>query len=325
MKKLTLGVAFLIFAMLCAAPVVFAESSPSPAAPGAPSGFVALAPILGLTDANSTSVINSGSFANFFNNLYKYLIGLAAILAIIEIIWGGLEISTQDSVSKQSNGKERITQAIIGLILVLSPVLVFSIINPSILNLSLGIDKLDTVTPASNNSDGSTGNQPSVIDPASGCNVVGSNGLFKTASCPNQAAANSFNCNDPALSQVVPACKSIDPITHACLDQTITIYCAGGKSPTLTYYIYLGKLSLSTPSVAKQTIISSQKATFDSFIASCKAAGGVPSDPPSTVFTGMSTIPCTADMNIPPINVSIYGTNGEARCLTSKLTCNAPS
>lgn len=107
-------------------------------------GFTALAPITGLTDSGSTSVINSNSLANFFNNLYKYLIGLAAALAVIEIIWGGLEISTQDSVSKQSDGRERIKQAILGLILVLSPVLVFSIINPSILNLSLNLPELDT-------------------------------------------------------------------------------------------------------------------------------------------------------------------------------------
>lgn len=110
------------------------------------SGFTALAPIPGLTDTAVTSAVNAGSLADFFNNLYKYLIGLAAVLAIIEIIWGGLEISTKDSVSKQSDGKERITQALLGLVLVLAPVLVFSIINPSILNLSLNLPKLNTLT-----------------------------------------------------------------------------------------------------------------------------------------------------------------------------------
>ena len=82
--------------------------------------------------------------ATFFNNLYKYLIGLAAALAVIMIIWGGLEYSTQDSISKKSDGKQRIYDAIFGLVLVLSPVLVFSIINPSILNLSLNLKPLDT-------------------------------------------------------------------------------------------------------------------------------------------------------------------------------------
>lgn len=116
-----------VFLSLGLAPHVFAQ------------GFVPLAAIPGLTDIQP----DAGGLASFFNNLYKYLIGLAAVLAIIEIIWGGLEISTKDSVSKQSDGKERITQAIFGLVLVLSPVLVFSIINPSILNLSLNLPPLE--------------------------------------------------------------------------------------------------------------------------------------------------------------------------------------
>ena len=113
-----------------------------------PEGFTALAPIPGLTETGS-AVVDSTSLTIFFNNLYKYLIGLAAILAVIEIIWGGLEIATKDSVSKQTDGKNRITQAIFGLVLVLSPVVVFSIINPSILNLSLNLTALDTASKTS--------------------------------------------------------------------------------------------------------------------------------------------------------------------------------
>jgi hypothetical protein len=95
--------------------------------------FCPLAPIPGLDQGIQPT---SSSIAQFLNNLYQFLIGIAAAIAVIEIVWGGLEISTKDSVSKNSDGKERITQAILGLILVLSPVLVFKIINPSILNFS---------------------------------------------------------------------------------------------------------------------------------------------------------------------------------------------
>lgn len=131
---------FGLLAFIGFAPHVFAQ------------GFTALAPIPGLTDAQSTTaVVNSGDLASFFNNLYKYLIGLAATLAVIEIIWAGLDIAYfhKDAVSAITNDKGRIYNAIFGLILVLSPVLVFSIINPSILNLSLNLPKLDTkFTPA---------------------------------------------------------------------------------------------------------------------------------------------------------------------------------
>ena len=113
----------------------------NPQSTGAPSAFVPLAPIPGLTQGVTA---NQTGLANFFNNLYKYAIGLAAALAVIMIVWGGLEISTQDSISKQGAGREKIYNAIFGLVLVLSPVLVFSIINPAILNLSLNLPALKT-------------------------------------------------------------------------------------------------------------------------------------------------------------------------------------
>lgn len=130
----------------CVSPSNYQTQSSQSGTPGTPSGFTALAPIPGLTDSANTSVVNSSTLATFFNNLYKYLIGLAAVIAIIEIIWGGLEISTQDSVSKHADGKERIQQAVLGLVLVLAPVIVFSIINPSILNLSLNLPPLNTAS-----------------------------------------------------------------------------------------------------------------------------------------------------------------------------------
>lgn len=132
-------------------------------------GFTALAPIPGLTDANtanSASGIDANTLANFFNNLYKYLVGLAATIAVIEIIWGGLEISTPDSVVKEKLGKERIYNAIFGLVLVLSPVIVFSIINPSILNLSLNL-------PALNATPTTTGTTTAALPPCVAGNTAG--------------------------------------------------------------------------------------------------------------------------------------------------------
>lgn len=127
MKKSILITGLLVFFSL--APGVFAQGFvPLAETPWIPRGMVA----------------DEAGLANFLNHLYIYLIGLAAVLAVIMIIWGGLEISTKDSVSKNKDGKERIVQAIIGLILVLSPALVFTIINPAILNLSISLPPLDT-------------------------------------------------------------------------------------------------------------------------------------------------------------------------------------
>lgn len=199
MKKLTLvSILFLLFAF---APAVLAQ------------GFTALAPIPGLTDTAQTSVVNSASLASFFNNLYKYLIGLAASFAVIMIIWGGLEISTQDSISKKGAGKEKITNAIFGLVLVLSPVLVFSIINPSILNLSLNLPPLDTKSGAANSGVTATGPSAATTDAATGCSVSGTKGIFQIADCSSAAAATAWGLTcttDKGRLEVTPLTNNPD-------------------------------------------------------------------------------------------------------------------
>lgn len=182
MKKIITASALLFFCALI--PHVFAQ------------GFVPLAPIPGLTQG---ATADTAGLANFFNNLYKYLIGVAAILAVIEIIWGGIEISTKDSVSAKSDGRQRIYNAIGGLALTLSPVLVFSIINPSILNLSINLPALDTAPGVSSGGSGgtTTGTQPSsptsadAAAVAAGCTPPTGTLLRKT-NCPNQQAAQNF-------------------------------------------------------------------------------------------------------------------------------------
>ncbi len=151
MKKIILpSIVFLFLGLGLAAPLPLAAQQTPPARSAAESGFVPLAPIPGLTSiTDSGSAARSANLADFFNSLYKYLIGLAATLAIIQIIWGGINIATnQDDVSKIMDDKGKIYNAIFGLALVLSPVLVFSIINPNILNLSLNLPPIDlTVAP----------------------------------------------------------------------------------------------------------------------------------------------------------------------------------
>lgn len=178
------------------------------------SGFVPLAPIPGLTQGVTA---DQAGLANFFNNLYKYLIGLAAVLAVIEIIWGGLEISTKDSVSKQSDGKERIQQAIFGLVLVLSPVLVFSIINPSILNLSLNLPKLDTTSgPQVQTQQPSPCDNTTLTPEEKQACLVGQNAR-------QQGVLNLTPAQQQAVTQAAPV------IQQTATDQTTACTSAGGK------------------------------------------------------------------------------------------------
>lgn len=117
-----------------------AGTTPPVSSPGS-TAFVPLAPIPGLTQNASAT---SGSIATFLNNLYIWLIGAAVFLAIIMIVWGGIEMATKESVARHSDGMAKIRQALFGLVLVLAPVLVFTIINPSILNLNVNFQALNT-------------------------------------------------------------------------------------------------------------------------------------------------------------------------------------
>ena len=126
-----------------------------PVAHASADGFTALAPIPGLT--SQSMIINSDSLAAFFNNLYKYLVGLAATIAVIQIMWAGAGIAFfhKDAVAAITDDKGKIYNAIFGLVLVLSPVLVFSIINPSILDLSLNMPPIKNNHSSSGASNGS--------------------------------------------------------------------------------------------------------------------------------------------------------------------------
>lgn len=143
MRLRTLSIGFILLASITVVTPSHAVRAET-AACDSSAKFCALAPIPGLTDGASTSVVNADTLAAFLNNLYKYLIGVAATAAVIMIIWGGIDISTTDSIGSQSAGRARIKNAIGGLILVLMPVVVFSVINPSILNLSINLPALDT-------------------------------------------------------------------------------------------------------------------------------------------------------------------------------------
>lgn len=158
-------------------------------------GFVPLTNIPGLTNAQPTQT----GLAGFLNNLYKYLIGIAAVLAVIEIIWGGLQISTQDSVSKKGEGKERIQQALLGLVLVLAPVLVFTIINPSILNLSLNLPPIQQVAPSTSLIQNNSGTPCT-----SGCNTgVTGAGLIN----PGGTEEGLFACNGTNCTAATQSCS----------------------------------------------------------------------------------------------------------------------
>lgn len=86
-----------------------------------------------------TALSNSAGFGDFVNQLYKILIGAGAVIAVIMIMVAGVQFMTsRGSVTSNEKAKSRIQNAILGLILILAPTIVFGIINPQILRIDIG-------------------------------------------------------------------------------------------------------------------------------------------------------------------------------------------
>jgi type IV secretory pathway VirB2 component (pilin) len=96
------------------------------------------------------NAVNAPTLPLFLNAIYKYMIGIAATLAVIEIMIAGVQYMGGGSVSETKDARNRIQNAVLGLVIVLAPAIVFGLINPKILNLDLGSDfnSLNTTTTA---------------------------------------------------------------------------------------------------------------------------------------------------------------------------------
>ncbi len=292
---------------------------PASCSPNAP--FCALAPIPGLTDNSSTSVVNSTTLAKFLNNLYKYLLGIAAAAAVIEIIWGGIQMAVnRDSVSSLLDSKSRIMRAIQGLILVFAPFLVFSIINPAILSLNIGLTKLQPGPPSPGSG---------VLDEETGCTVVGQ--LLQTATCPSSEAAQEFVSNCAAADNIGTLqrqdtyyCRSGYVLNaegrSVCRDTvTFTAYCGSYSSTIFEFYTttsvrifdVIWQLSLLELSNSASQALSTQYSQFSS---QCIRDGG------SVCAADIGTNSITTEFACPP-GTPVVGSLNNTKCLRTNALC----
>ena len=103
--------------------------------------FIAIVPVLSLAltyqalEPNAFAGFEAGGsgLAGFLNQAFQFGLAIAAALAVVMIIWGGVEIMLSESVLKKSDGKQKVWDAIWGLLLALVSWLILWIINPDIL------------------------------------------------------------------------------------------------------------------------------------------------------------------------------------------------
>jgi lipoprotein-anchoring transpeptidase ErfK/SrfK len=90
--------------------------------------------LTGFNSAQTNSNGKSVSLGAYLNLIIRIFIGLCAVLATVMIVIGGMEYMTSDLISSKEAGKDRIRNAILGLLLALGAYAILYTINPAILN-----------------------------------------------------------------------------------------------------------------------------------------------------------------------------------------------
>jgi len=79
----------------------------------------------------------AGQLGQFLSQAFQFGLAMAAALAVVMIVWGGVEIMLSESLFKKEDGRKKINDAFWGLLLALVSWLILYTINPDILNFKL--------------------------------------------------------------------------------------------------------------------------------------------------------------------------------------------
>lgn len=98
-----------------------------------------------LTELPGTTIAGGkATFQSYLPGAFNLAIGLSAVLAFVMITYGGILYATSDAIGKTAKGREYVTNAVVGLLLVLGAWAILYTINPKMLefNLTLPVPKL---------------------------------------------------------------------------------------------------------------------------------------------------------------------------------------
>lgn len=99
-------------------------------------------PLAPLTPGQKFDFTDTCPLGRYLNITINLIIGLVAVMAMVMIVMGGLEYITSELVSSKASGKDKIMNAVVGLLIALSSYLILNTLNPNLLNLCLdGIPK----------------------------------------------------------------------------------------------------------------------------------------------------------------------------------------
>jgi len=132
--------------------------------------FIAPVPIVGL-NINSKGEIdltNGEGVAKYMSGIYMTMIAVAAALATIMVLVGGVQYATTDAFSVKEEGKKRIKAAFAGLALALLAYSILNFINPYLVNTNFNPPAIDTDPNIGNASNVGVPNSDGSVTPVTG-------------------------------------------------------------------------------------------------------------------------------------------------------------
>lgn len=148
--KIILIASFVLFSFFFSSKIIFAktttpENGGGLSNTGSSNTYKLLAPLGKFTEVKTDNI------GEYFNKFFKIAIGLAGVLAVIMIVVGGVQWMGSESIFGKTEGKKRVTQAILGLLIALGSYALLNTINPDL----LGTKGLQ-INQASNNGEAGT-------------------------------------------------------------------------------------------------------------------------------------------------------------------------
>lgn len=277
-----------------------------------------------------SGISGSPDITTLLNNIYRLCIGAAAVIAVFQIMRAGIMFMfNKGSISENEEAKQLISMSILGLILVLSPVIVFGIINPKILELNFGVENLKTDfrggvsgTPATPGSPGSESDGPDAPPP-----IVPATGEVNTA-CRAYRNGQEIPASDRTGEQCCMAQSSANAqctVNWNYRNEPYVKYCACSFRGTIassieyTYYQTYQRVCVEglgcgvSPTGDPVRVIPRDSARVASYRDTCRAAGGEPDGEDTSWW--YENCPDDSGLPTPAEGVSY-------KCKTATYTCN---
>ncbi len=132
-SKLVIFSVFMLLFAFSLIPAVSAQTAPVRST----TDYTVLAPLPGIGDGGEKTT----TLEKYLPAVFNLSIGLAAAMAFVAITLGGITYATSDALSGKQNGRDLITNAVWGLLLVIAAWIILYTINPKILTFNLTLLK----------------------------------------------------------------------------------------------------------------------------------------------------------------------------------------